>query len=685
MSKKYDAAFTPIEIGNVTIKNRVLLAPMEGTSMIEWMMGGGFRKEVHDFYIERAKDGVGLMVPGMTPVRALFGGTPWLHEHPEAFEGMKELLDEIHQYDSKVFIQLGVFSGRNFILSKAMSEVLDQGETPETKQMLQDLNIDMVAADQDSPNVWMPERLCRALTVDEIHAYVQAYAKSALLCKQNGADGVEVHAVHEGYLMDQFTTPYTNHRTDEYGGSFENRYRFAVEVVKEIKKLCGEDFPVSMRYSVTSKTKGYNSAAVPGEVFEEAGRTMEESERAIKYLEEAGVDMFNCDNGTYDAWFWAHPPVYMPLNCNLEEVQHIRKYTSKPVYCAGRMQMDVAEAAIAEKTIDGVAIGRQILVDEKYLTKLQEGKEKDIRPCIGCHNACLALSNYKGVGAEMMETTDNKYCALNPRAFEEKKYHSLPVAHPKKIVVIGGGIGGMEFAIQAAKRGHEVAIYEKTGRLGGVFNEAAAMDFKEKDKELLAWYEREIGKYPIKVILNTEVKDFENLNADEIVVATGATPRKLKLPGAERAVDAAAFLKNQDIAGENVVIIGGGLTGCEIAYQLALNGKNPIIIEMQDDLMKVLGISAANTTMLRELIRYYKIPVYLESFTECITDKGVVLTTPEGKKELPADTVIISVGYQSYIPASVEGQEHIHILGDAKKVGNLKTAIWDANDLIREI
>ena len=220
---------------------------------------------------------------------------------------------------------------------------------------------------------------------------------------------------------------------------------------------------------MTSKTKGYNSAAVPGEVFEEAGRTMEESERAIKYLEEAGVDMFNCDNGTYDAWFWAHPPVYMPLNCNLEEVQHIRKYTSKPVYCAGRMQMDVAEAAIAEKTIDGVAIGRQILVDEKYLTKLQEGKEKDIRPCIGCHNACLALSNYKGVGAEMMETTDNKYCALNPRAFEEKKYHSLPVAHPKKIVVIGGGIGGMEFAIQAAKRGHEVAIYEKTGRLGGVF------------------------------------------------------------------------------------------------------------------------------------------------------------------------------------------------------------------------
>ena len=685
MSKKYEAVFTPIEIGNVTINNRVLLAPMEGTSMIEWMMGGGFRKEVHDFYIERAKDGVGLMVPGMTPVRALFGGTPWLHEHPEAFEGMQELLDEIHQYGSKVFIQLGAFSGRNFILSKAMSEVLDQGETPETKQMLQDLNVNMVAADQDSPNVWMPERLCRALTVDEIHAYVQAYAKSALLCKQNGADGVEVHAVHEGYLMDQFTTPYTNHRTDEYGGSFENRYRFAVEVVKEIKKLCGEDFPVSMRYSVTSKTKGYNSAAVPGEVFEEAGRTMEESERAIKYLEEAGVDMFNCDNGTYDAWFWAHPPVYMPLNCNLEEVKHIRRFTDKPVYCAGRMQMETAEKEIAAGTIDGVAIGRQILVDECYLTKTKEGREEDIHPCIGCHNACLALATYKGVGAEMLESTDHRYCALNPRAFEEKKYTPIRAENLKKIAVIGGGIGGMEFAIQAAKRGHEVTLYEKSGRLGGVFNEAASMEFKEKDKELLLWYTREIEKLPIRVKFHAEITELDAIQADEIIIATGAKPRKLSIRGEEYAVDATSFLMDQDMVGDNVVIIGGGLTGCEIAYQLSLRGKKPIIVEMQNDLIKALGVSAANTTMLRELIRYHQIPVYLESGVEEITKENVVLKTPDGEKILPADNVIVSVGYTPYMPFNIDGKDYVHVLGDARKVGNLKTAIWEANDLIQEI
>lgn len=685
MSGKYKAVFTPIKIGNITIKNRVLLAPMEGTTLIEWMMPVGFRKEVRQFYIERAKDGVGLMIPGMTPVRSLLGGTKWLHEHAEAFEGVKELLDEIHQYGSKVFIQLGLFSGRNFILSKQMSEVMNQKQTEQNKQLIQDLKVNMVAPDEGSPNVWMPEQLCRGLTVDEIHEYVQAYAKSALLCKQNGADGVEVHAVHEGYLMDQFTTPYTNHRTDEYGGSFENRYRFAVEVVREIKKLCGEDFPVSMRYSVTSKTKGFNSAAVPGEVFEEAGRTMAESEKAIKYLENAGVDMFNCDNGTYDAWFWAHPPVYMPLNCNLKEVKHIRRFTDKPVYCAGRMQMDVAEREIAEGNIDGVAIGRQILVDEEYLTKLREGREDDIHPCIGCHNACLALATYKGVGAEMLDSSDHRYCALNPRAFEEEKYTPIQTAQPKKLAVIGGGIGGMEFAIQAARRGHDVTIYEKSGRLGGVFNEAAAMDFKEKDRELLKWYVHELEKLPVKIMYHTEVTNLDALEADEIIISTGARPRKLNIPGGEYALDAATFLKNQETAGENVVIIGGGLTGCEIAYQLALKGRKPILVEVQDDLIKAIGVSAANTTMLRELMRYHEIPVYLESCVERITKNSVMIRIPDGKKILPADTVIVSVGYTSYLPFDIQGKEHVHVLGDAKKVGSLKTAIWDANDLVREI
>lgn len=682
MKKNYEALFTPLKIGNVEVKNRIMLAPMEGTSMISWMIPSGFRPEVHDFYIERAKDGVGLMIPGMVPVRSLFGGTKWLHENPKVFEPMKNLLDEIHTYGSKVFIQLGLFSGRNFVLSKAMGDELNKGPEERNAAVVQDLAVNMVAPDDGEPNVWMPEYLCRALTVDEIHEYVHAYAQSALLCKQAGVDGVEVHAVHEGYLMDQFTTKYTNHRTDEYGGNFENRYRFAVEVVREIKRLCGEDFPVSMRYSVTSKTIGFNQAAVPGEEFVEAGRDMEESERAIKLLEDAGVDVFSCDNGTYDAWFWAHPPVYMPLNCNLEEVKHIKKFTTKPVYCAGRMQADTAEEEIARHTIDGVAIGRQILTDECFLTKLQEGKEEEIRPCIGCHSGCLPIATYKGAGAESEEIEDHKYCALNPYAFEEKKYAPVRTEHPKKIAVVGAGIGGIEFAIQMAKRGHDVIVYEKSDRIGGVFNEAAAMDFKEKDVELLKWYVHQLEVLPVTVKYQTEINNIDEIKADEIVIATGAKPRRLKIKGKEQILDAVTFLKDRSAAGEKVVIIGGGLTGCEIAYQLVLDGKKPVIVEMMDDLVKAPGISAANTTMLRELMRYYKVPVYLESSTEAVEDGVVIVNTKDGKVRIPADTVIASIGYTSYMPFDIEEKSNVHVLGDALKVGNLKTAIWAANDLV---
>lgn len=681
MEKRYEAIFSPIQIGNIWIKNRVIQSPMEGTTMIEWMGAGGFRPEVHDFYIERAKDGVGLFIPGMLPVRSLFGGTKWLHDYPEVFEPLKSLLDEIHSYGSKVFIQLGIFSGRNFILSKAMSDFLDKEEEGEFAELIHDLKVNMKAPDEGSPNVWMPDKLCKALTADEIRAYVDAYARSALLCKQAGADGVEIHAVHEGYLMDQFTTPYTNHRTDEYGGSFENRYRFAVETIRAIKDLCGKDFPISMRYSVTSKTMAYNLAAVPGEVFEEGGRTMEESERAIRYLEDAGVDLFNCDNGTYDAWFWAHPPVYMPLNCNLEDVEHIRHFTTKPVYCAGKMQLDTAEQEIAAGRLDGVTIGRQILVDEQFLTKSREGKFEDIRPCIGCHNGCLNVTNFKGVGAETIEAKDHRYCALNSRAFEEKRYTPVQTAQPKKFAVIGAGIGGMEFAIQAAKRGHAVTLYEKTARTGGVFNEAAAMDFKEKDRDLLEWYARKLRQSGAAFVPGREIRDLDELDADEIVIATGGSPVPLKIPGSERCTFAADFLQNQDMAGENIVIIGGGLTGTEIAYQMVLKGKKPVIVEMMNDLIKQYGVSYANSGMLRELMRYHKVPVYLESRAKEVREGELLIDTPEGEKVIPADHVVVCIGYQPYQPFAMGGRTNVHVLGDAEKIGNLRSVIWGADDL----
>lgn len=229
--------------------------------------------------------------------------------------------------------------------------------------------------------------------------------------------------------------------------------------------------------------------------------------------------------------------------------------------------------------------------------------------------------------------------------------------------------------------GHKVTLYEKTDHLGGMFVAAAAPSFKEKDKELLQWYSTQISKLPITVKLNETATDLEKLDADEIVIATGARPRKLNLPGFENGIDATDYLLGNRSVGDTVAIIGGGLTGCEIAYDLALKGKKPFIVEMTDELVKTIGIFAANSSCLRDLIRYHQIPVYLESSLKEIQDGTVILNTKDGEQVIRCDDVILSVGYVAGTPLAKESSEHIHILGDAAKVGNLQRAIWSAYDL----
>lgn len=274
-----------------------------------------------------------------------------------------------------------------------------------------------------------------------------------------------------------------------------------------------------------------------------------------------------------------------------------------------------------------------------------------------------------------------RLCAVSENK-ERKKYTPVPAKRPKAIAVIGGGIAGMESALQLAARGHDVTLYEKSDELGGVFLAAAAPSFKEKDKELLAWYRRQIEKSSVQVCLNTLITDLSNLHADEIIVATGAAAtRNLNIPGGERAIPAADFLLGKCPVGERVAVIGGGLTGCEIAYELALQGKRPFLVEMLDDIIKVHGVSAANSNCLRDLIKYHEIPVYLETKTLEIKDDSIVVETNGEKTEIPADSVIISIGYVAGNPFVEKKQKHIHVLGDAEHVANLKSAIWAANDL----
>ncbi len=684
MNQKYASLFEPIQIGSVEIKNRFMMCPMEGTAILGWLKGHGFHEEKMDFFLERAKDGIGLIIPGCAPLKSILGDE-WMWKHPELFEPIKPFMDQLHAHGTKLFLQISAGWGRSFVMGGIFQQAYD--DKTKTLQQQLHLNMDsiMVAPDEGEPNAWLPEYKHRQITREEIREYVEAYAQTALLAKNAGIDGVEVHAVHEGYLMDQFTMPYTNHRTDEYGGSFENRYRFAVEVVQEIKRLCGKDFPVSLRYSVTSKTKGFSEGAVPGETFVEVGRDMEESERAIKYLEEAGYDMFSCDNGTYDSWYWPHPPVYMPLNCNLEDVEHIKKFTSKPVYCAGRMQIDDAAKAIAEGRIDGVGIGRQFLPDNQVITKIREDRVNEIKPCISCHTGCLPMAHYKGIGSEFPEGTgETGHCALCPRTLAEKKYDVVPAKSPKKIAVIGGGIGGMEFAIQASKRGHTVDLYEKSDCLGGTFIAAAMPDFKEKDKQLIEWYKAELARHPVTVHMNTEVRSLSDIPADEYVVATGAKPKALPIPGWEKTINAADYLLDGCSKGDKVAIIGGGITGCEVAYQLALMGKHPILVEALDDLMKTKMVPAANSMLLRDLLKFHKVPTYLEAMTTEILDDKIIVRQNGETIELPCDTVVVSVGYNSgtALADAEKLPENVHIIGDAEHVANLMNAIWSANDLV---
>ncbi len=690
MSGKHEALFQPLTIGGTTIQNRIVLCAMEGTNMVEGMIGFKFNEHCPDYYRERAKNGVGLMIPGMLPVRS-FAGNKWLGDQEKIMMGpVKALMDDVHAQGSKVFFQLGAGMGRVMVAIPMLRSLYNSKFKKGMAKVLMGMDLDRIfrSASDGLPNVWDPNIKSTEMSKAEIREIVEGFGKAAALCKKAGVDGVEIHAVHEGYLLDQFCISATNHRTDEYGGSLENRYRFVTEIIQEIKKTCGADYPVSVRYSVESKMAGFNDGILPGENLPEFGRGLAEGIEAAQLLEAAGADMLNADNGSYDSWYWAHPPLYMPLSCNLDNAALIKPHVHIPVVCAGRMENpDTAAAALTAGKVDGIGIARQLLCDPEYVTKVKAGRIDDIRPCIACHNGCFGVSKYKGNPGDLPKIPMG-HCALNPRTLAEHQYEIKPAAQPKKVAVIGGGIGGMEAARLCALRGLSVTLYEKSGELGGVFIAAGAPDFKEKDKMLLDWYVKQITDLGVEIKLHTEIQPdgIAALGADEVFVVTGASARRLPVPTAEAAttMDAIEYLRGtKQVKGDTVAVIGGGLTGCEIAYDLVRKGKQPVIIEMLDDIMKVHGLSAANANFLRDTFKHNNTPIHLEAKVVEITGNSVIIETADGRQTIAADSVVTSIGYKSAPLA--DKAEHLHVVGDAESVGNLRSVIWGVYDIALKI
>ena len=687
MNEKYAPLFTPFKIGNVEIKNRIVQCSMGGTSLFGWLEPCHFDKEAAYFLLQRAQKGVGLVLPGMQCVRDTMGRR-WLYQNKRMFKQLKEYMVEYHKTGAKLFIQLAAGFGRSMAVTPWMVVLNKNPILNKLASPIVDVSYSCASASA-TPNRWQEDMLSRPMTVKEIHEMVEAFGKTAKMLRDAGVDGVEIHAVHEGYLLDQFTMENWNWREDEYGGSFENRFRFPVEIVQCIKRYAGDDFPVSLRYSVVSKTKGWGKGAMPYETdFEEWGRDMAESEKAIKYLGDAGYDFFNCDNGTYDAWYWAHPPQYMPDNCNLEYVEHIKKFTDKPVACAGRMLPETAAEEIAAGRLDAIAIARQNLVDPDWIIKIQEGREDEIKPCIRCHNGCFNFAKYKGT-ANIQGLEDSLHlgrCALTPSTMQHNRYKIVPTKHPKKVAIIGAGIGGVEAALVLKQRGHKPVIFEKTDRIGGLFLTASAMSFKENDKALITWYENEVKKQGLDIRFNTEINDLGTVRGfDEIIVATGAVPRKMVIPGFEKCLTFTQLLREKYPVGDKVLFFGGGQSACEAAYEMIKQGKHPMIVEFAKDLVPAQNVCLSNASFLRDAMEYHKVPVYLEHTIREIKDKTAVVASKDGKNvfEIEYDNIVNGIGF---VPAPVGGKaKNVHRVGDCVTIGNLRTAIWRAWDVAMKI
>ncbi len=509
---------------------------------------------------------------------------------------------------------------------------------------------------------------------------IKKFVMSAVIAKKSGFDGVEVHAVHEGYLLDQFAISLFNNRTDEFGGSLENRLRITTEIVKGIKKACGPDFPVSLRYSLKSCMKGLRQGGLPGEDYIEVGKDIDEGIEAAKILVDAGFDALNVDAGTYDSWYWNHPPMYFEDGMYREFGQILKKHVNVPIILAGRM--DDPNMAIESLGIscDIVSYGRPLLADPEFVSKIKYNKLDEIRPCLGCHEGCLGRISNAPVS-----------CAVNPACGRESIYGLTPALVKKRVLVIGGGIAGMEVARVCALRGHTVILCEKTDKLGGNLIPGGVPHFKRYDRKLVEYYKHQLELLDVEIKYNTMInkENIDSYNASIIITATGSTPKNISLEGTQKTITADQVLLGKAKVGDNVVIVGGGLVGCETSLWLAQQGKNVSIVEVLPEILGGHGaLPHMNEYMLVDLLKYHDVKIYKNACIVKTNDTSVEVKQNDKNFELPSDTVITSIGYKENDSLFIQLKDTdipVYNIGDSSKVHNIMYSIWNAYELAKNI
>jgi len=667
MNQTYQSLFEPFKINKLEIKNKFFMAPMATPATCD--VNGVYTYDSMEYYVARAKGGVGLIITGANWVESD------IEKHVDAFfpsptkapgvyqKVAVEMTERVHAFDSKIFLQLTAGLGRSAIPHALKGECI---------------------APSPTTNRWDPRVQCRELTTAEVEQIVAKFVESAKIAQAASFDGVEIHAVHEGYLLDCFTMTLFNQRTDKYGGDLRGRLTFAIEIVQAIKKACGQDFPVILRFSIKSYVKALRQGGLPGEDFEELGRDITEALEAAKILEEAGYDAFDADAGTYDSWYWAHPPMYFKKGMYLPLSEQLKKVVHVPVMVAGRMDNpNMAVKALHEGKLDAVGLGRPLLTDPEYPNKLKSGQIQSIRPCLGCHDGCFTRLLQGGRGS----------CAVNPECGRELIVGITPATTSKKVAIVGGGPAGMEAARVSALRGHDVTLFEATDKLGGELVIGGVPDFKEDDLALIKWYEHQLEELKIDVRLNTKATkaNIDELKPDIVYIAEGSSPIGLKLPGidSEKVVNASDVLSGKMQVGSNCVIIGGGLVGCELALHLKSSGHEVTIVEALPDILKSgAPMAPMNEWMLRDLLTFNKVQLVTGASLLKATPEGAVIATGGTEKTISADNIIIAVGYKSKNTLFEQlkfdyGQ--IYNLGDGKKVRNIRAAIWDAYEVARSI